>query len=125
MSWCSKSQSWINNYNGGHGVDKDLTKAADRSRKGADAVFDEAQLRLAKMYYDGGGVAKSFKEARKWSKKAADKNNSEAQLKLGKMMIKKEGSTAGSVAEGVTLIQKSADQGNVDALAYLDKVAQC
>ena len=91
MSWCSKSQSWINNYNGGHGVDKDLTKAADCSRNSADAGDDEAQLSLAKMYYAGEAVAKSFKEARKWYRKAADKNNSEAKRKLGKMMIKKEG----------------------------------
>ena len=77
------------------------------------------------MYFAGEEVEKSFTEARKLFKKSADQNYDVAQFRLGQMIIRGQGSEGErNFAEGITLIMKSAAQGNEEAKTYLTKVSE-
>lgn len=51
----------------------------------------DAQLALARMYYDGEGVERDPLQAARWAKLAADKGNVGAQALLGHMLFEGEG----------------------------------
>ena len=73
-------------------------------------------------YFLGVEVEQSYVEARKLLKKSADQGFAGAEYMLGKMIVKKlgaEGGVVDSSLKGLEWSRKAADQGNVDAQAYL------
>jgi TPR repeat protein len=69
-------------YEGGLGVAKDTTKAADLYRRSAQQGLSTAENNLASLYANGDGVTKDVVEAMRWWRLAAEQGLSTAQLNL-------------------------------------------
>jgi uncharacterized protein len=78
-------------YRDGHGVSKNLSKAAEWYRKAAEQGDREAQKELGDIYYVGEDGVKDYREALKWYQKAAEAGDPSAGLRLGKMYRDGEG----------------------------------
>jgi TPR repeat protein len=98
---------------GGFGIEKDIDAAFTWFKKGADSGDDEAQYRLASMYYDGISVA-----ARSWFKKSSDQGFGHAQRKLGMMMATGKGG-AREYLQGLALVEAAAGQGDIVAIELM------
>jgi localization factor PodJL len=73
-------------YAEGHGVNRDLAKAAEWYQRAADAGVAVAQYRLGSLYERGQGVAKDPTAAVTWYQRAADQGNVGAMHNLAVMM---------------------------------------
>ena len=69
----------------GQGVTRDLVKAAEWYRRGAEFGFARAQANLASMHLQGDGVAQDYAEAAKWFERAANQGHAIAQYNLALM----------------------------------------
>jgi len=91
-------------------------------KKLADNNNVDAQMKLAKIYYDGNDkVAQDYKEAFKYYSMAAQNNNKEAQLETVWMLFSAKG-TDRDYDKATELLSKYADSGNKKAqevLAYM------
>src|SRR5208283_2898330 len=80
-------------YRLGQCVSRDLSRAADLYRKGAEMGDAWCQCNLAVSYANGDGVPQDYQAAFNWYRKAADQGLAEAQDWLGMMYYKGEGVT--------------------------------
>ena len=103
---------------GGFGVVKDDGASFTWTKKAADGGDEDAQYRLATMYYDGLGVDKDLAMARIWLMTSSDQGCEDAQVGLGMMMATGEGG-ARELAKGVTLVEAAAGKGNDTATELL------
>lgn len=101
----------INLYN-----KEDFDKAFPIIKYFAEQGDEDAQYKLANMYWSGNGVMVNIEEGINWCRKAADQGNSEAQLHLGCLYENGIG-VAKSLEEACKWLLKSAKQGH--------QVAQC
>lgn len=88
-------------------------------KKLADGNDVNAQIKLAKIYYDGNKkVQQDYKEAFKYYSKAAENNNKDAQLEMVWMLFRGQG-TDRDFKKAVELLNKYADNGNKKAQEVL------
>ncbi len=72
-------------YNYGNGVEKDVGKAFEWTKKSAQNGDVHGQVNLANMYMQGQGTDKSIPEAINWYEKAATQDDIHAEVVLGKI----------------------------------------
>jgi TPR repeat protein len=73
-------------------VQPDVSRARQMFSYAASYFGDsDAQLNLARMYYDGEGGERDARQAARWAKLAADKGNVGAQALLGHMLFEGDG----------------------------------
>ena len=77
----------------------------------AEQGYVNAQVSLARMYYEGKGVLQNYAEAATWYRKAADQGDVVAQFELGDMYYNGEG-VPQSDADAATWYRKAAEQGH-------------
>ena len=65
-------------YELGHGIEKDLQKAAEYYQKAAEKGYAPAQYNLGVCYYNGNGVEKNIENAKKWFELAAPQGHQKA-----------------------------------------------
>ena len=91
----------------------------DKLKKYAENNDVDAQMKLAKIYYDGTKkVAQDYKESFKYYSKAAENNNKDAQLEMVWMLFRGQG-TDRDFKKAVELLNKYADGGNKKAQEVL------
>ncbi len=98
----------------GMGVPKDMAKAAECYRKGAEkgAVF--AQRYLGLFYLKGDGVDQDYVEAVKWLRLAGNQGDAKAQIALGDCYFYGQG-VSPDVGEACGWYQKAAKQGDLQS----------
>lgn len=69
-------------YNGSFGVKPDHAEAAKWYARAAEQGQEEAQLKLAELYYQGDGIGEDHDKAAELLKPLADKGNGKAELRM-------------------------------------------
>ena len=101
----------------GRGMDQSDKEAYVYMRRAADLGSPEAQYELANMLANGRGMPRDTEAALIWGRKAAEQGYAPAQFSLGRGLIasvEQERKT-----EAMDLLQKSVDQGNIEAVLFL------
>jgi uncharacterized protein len=111
QAWYELGVVYANNI----GVKRNLSKAMDCFRRGAQERNADCQTSLGLFYQAGeripGGVKADPAEARKWYTLAAEQGHQEAILHLGQLLISGQGGDADPVA-GARWFRKGAEMGN-------------
>lgn len=110
-------------YRHGHGVEKNLQKAAKLYRQAADQGDAVAQYYLASSYRNGEGVQVDYKQSAIWLSKSAVSGLISAQYQLGNTYLHGWGVDK-NPETAVLWYQKSADQGHMSAQFELAKAYQ-
>ena len=84
-------------HEGGHGVDKNLTRAANWYLKAAKAGLSSAQFNLGIFFQFGKGMSKSAAQAFLWHSRAARQGHASAQNNLASLYFTGEGVAKDSV----------------------------
>ncbi len=75
-----------------------------------------AQVKLGQMFRSGRGVKSDAVQSEKWLRLAANQGNPIAQYEIGRDLVNGAGNQA---AEGLKLLQSSAEQNNINAMSLL------
>jgi hypothetical protein len=110
---------------GEQGLDQNDVKAAAWFRKAADLGLANAQCQLAGCYYTGRGVAQSVAMAVVWGRKAADQGDAAAQGFVGSTYAEGAVGVKKDLPLGKRFLERSAAQGDEDAVALLKELRQC
>lgn len=78
-------------YEGGIGVDKNITQALTWYKKSAKKGNINAQYNVASLYYKGVGIKKDYEKAAYWYEKAALAGDVSAMHNIGSMFLLGEG----------------------------------
>jgi TPR repeat protein len=103
--------------NNGNGIPRDHTEAAKWLRAAAAQGNASAQALLGTMHLHGHGVEKNIVEALRWYLRALEQNDPTAQHMVGTLLLAGAGGVARDYAKALDLLQKSAAQGDIDAIA--------
>lgn len=106
-------------YRRGEGVAQNLQEAQRLFMAAADQGEIGGYLGLASMLAVGDGVPKDEAQALVWLRRAGDAGSQIAQNKLGDVYLKGELGVHPNIQEGLRWWEKSAAQGNRDAIARL------
>lgn len=106
-----------NFYAEGKGVDRDLKKAAQWYRKGADQGDPHCLYRIALAYDQGVGVDADPNKAAQYYELAASGGATDAQIHLATALIE-----AGDIDKARYWLQRAADRGDQKARAMRDKL---
>jgi len=114
----AKAQSNLGEmYEKGRGVPRNYKSALKWYRLAAKQGHARAQSKLGRMYEIGRGGVRDYEIALEWYRLAAKQGFSEARRRLGKLENKIAENYA--IAENKIALEKSAKQGNLDALNRL------
>ena len=104
-------------YEGGLGVERNLSEAVKWYRKAAEQGYVDAQIALGECYYDGDGVEKNRAEAVKWWRKAAEKEELPAfyAAECDESKSKKDEDVGDDLPETVRKFLPAAKRGDVNA----------
>jgi len=105
-------------YQLGHGVPKDPSKAAEWFRKAAEQGHPVAEALLGIAYEEGSGVTKDLAQAVQWYGKSAAQNNVQAETRLGFLYESGTGVTKDNT-QAAQLYRQAAEQGNARAQTRL------
>ena len=105
----------------GVGVDRKdaLAKAIEYYEESANAGFEKSQRRLFELYSSGDGVKEDGNEALKWLIKMAENNDPDVLLKVGDIYNYGKYGININKANAFFWYEKSANQGNTDAMCEL------
>lgn len=94
-----------------HEKQGDYVNAFSAYLQAAEEGCSDAQINIARMYYDGECVEQNYEEALRWYSISAEQGNSEGQWRLGYMYAYGKGVEV-DFEEAVKWYHKSAEQGN-------------
>ncbi len=100
------------------GKKPDYVKAVKWYGKAANQGDDDAQLKIARLYYTGKGVGQNYEKAFEWCHKAAIQGNAEAQVNLGYLYERGYG-VSQNYGTALEWYHKAAVQGNATAQSNL------
>lgn len=110
---------------GDEGVPADLALCRSYYEKAANLGNATAAANLAGLYANGRGVEIDPQKIYYWALKAAELGDTNCQCIMGKAYVSGE-SSFGNVPidkeKGITLLKKAAENGNVDAMKFLNKM---
>ncbi len=111
-------------YITGRGVEKNVEKAIENWRTGADLGEESGEHNLGMLYEMGEDVPQNMQEAIKWYRRAAEQGFAPAQTKLGMLYITGKDIDKDNV-EGARWLTRAAEQNDPEALYYLALCYQC
>lgn len=98
----------------GLGVAQDDRHAESLFKKALELGNDEALYQLAYLYLHGGDATKDIEKASKMYEEALAKNNRNALVNMARIKQQQ-----GNIGEAVTLLEKAAENGSIEALRNL------
>lgn len=101
----------------GRGMDQSDNEAFKYMSRAAELGSPEAQYALANMLADGKGTPRDTEAAMMWGRKAAEQGYAPAQFVMGRALISSMDQE--SKNEGINLLSKAAQAGQVDAVLLL------
>jgi len=108
-------------YSNGTGVNKDIKKGFMLLKESAEKGYVDSYIRLAMKYRDGNGTKKDITKYFEWANKSINHDNNLGQLILGIDYVTGTNGITKNSKKGLTLIRKSAENGNLMAKDFLNK----